>query len=186
MRRRLIIVAVSLIVVVIPAVIIIYAVNRSPQLQNTVLKVANVNRPSANVNPANANTITDPRASDRQAVTFTSRNFAERFGSESNQNNFANFVQAKAYGTTSFNASVERSIAQQRLTAKTTPYTGTITKALSISIGTLGKASTSVTVSTQRQETIDRTERVYYQDLILEMLKVGNDWKVNAASWKVS
>ncbi len=187
MRRRIIIIVASLVVLVVPAVLIILAVHRNPQLQNTVLKAANVNQTVANANTVtNTTPHVDPRASDRAAIIFVSRNFAERFGSTSNQNNFANFTQAETYGTVSFNQALDRGLAQQRLTLSTTPYTATVTKALSMSINTLSATTANVTVSAQRHETIDRTERTYYQDLILEMVKVGSDWKVNAASWKVS
>jgi len=187
MRRRIIVIIIAVLILVIPAVIALIIVKRSPKLQNVVLKVANVNT-VANTNSAAANVntvkVTDPQAKDRQAITFVSRNFAEQYGSGSNQNNFANLIDAETFGTPNFNTSLDRSIAQQKTTLKTTPFTSTITKALSITISGLTASTATVVVTTQRQETIDRSVRTYYQDLLLQMLKVGADWKVNGAGWK--
>ncbi len=186
MSRRLIIIISASVILIVPAIVIILLVNRNPKLQNTILKVANINQAVTNTTTTNTNTPANALAKDREAAVFVARSFAERFGSGSNQNNFSNLILAETYGTKSFNDSLNRSIAQQKLTLKTTPFQSTITKAMSISVGSFTTTSGHLTVTAQRQETIDRAVRVYYQDLILEMLKVGADWKVNAASWKVS
>lgn len=188
MRRRLIIISIAVLVLVIPSIVIVWLVNRSPRLQNAVLKVANVNT-STNTNSIASNTnttVSDPQAVDRAAVIYAARNFAERYGSESNQNDFANIVQAEAFCTDAYTAQLNATMAQQRLTLKTTPFTSTVTKALSISVTALTGSTANVTVGTQRQETIDRTERVYYQDLVVQVVKDGNSWKISGATWQSS
>lgn len=184
MRRRLIIIALALAALVVPTIVVVVIVKSNPKLQNAVLRVANVNQPTV-ANLANTNRVTAAADANRARVLFVARNFAEQYGSGSNQNDFANLVQAEQFGTAAFNSSLNASITQQRSTLKTTPYHSYVTRVIVLSIGSLSPTSATVTITTRRVETTDQTPKTYFQDLILVMQKVGTDWKVASAGWKV-
>ncbi|MBI2984262.1 MAG: hypothetical protein HYY50_01410 [Candidatus Kerfeldbacteria bacterium] len=186
MPRRLLIILIALAALIIPVLIVLIAVDRSPQLQNTVLKLSNTNQAASNTNAPAANGNTNaatPETAEATAIRFVARNFTETYGSGTNQNDYVHLTAAKSWGTKSFNDFLDRSAAQQRLTTATQPFHGIVTKALVLTISQQSSQTASLTVSTQRKETIDQKTEVYYQDLYLDLVKEGDDWKVNAASW---
>ena len=186
MNRRILYVAIGLVVLVVPAIVIAYLIHRSPSLQNTVAKLGNLNT-SANTNTtvtAVTPTANTNKNNDDVSITFVSRNFAETYGSGSNQNNFANVVEAEKWATANYKQFLNASIAQQKATLVTTPYHAFLTTALVIKINGQTEKTANVVVSTQRQETTDKTTKTYYQDLSVDLLKVGTEWQVNAAAWK--
>lgn len=188
MNRRLLFILIGLAVLVVPTVIAAVIINRSPKLQNTVLKLGNINTAkntngalASNTNTTNTN---NSVAVEQAQILFVSRNFAETYGSGSNQNNFSNITESEKWATKSYADFLERGIVQQRAGQKTSPYHEILTKVLVMNITKQSTATAAVTVSTQRQETTDRTPKVYYQDLLLDLIKVGAAWQVNAATWK--
>lgn len=186
MSRRLLIIILGALVLIGIAVAIIFVVNGNPDLQNQVLKIANVNTSNTNttnVNTALANTNASVSA-DVVAREFVGRNFAEAFGSGSSEDNFSNWQKTKPYTTDSFGAFLDRTQAQQRQINLTGPYHSYLTKSLVVTTTKLTTTTAAMTIGTQRQETIVSDTQVYYQDLLLDLIKVGSDWKVNAASWK--
>ncbi len=185
MPRRLIIIAAAFVTLVGVSVAVILIVRRSPTLQNTVSKLANL--------PTNANTSTVVRnvnsgqaaslEADRQRISYAARNFTERYGSGSNQNDFSHLVEAQAFVTKSYATVLRVQIAQGRLANVTVPYHGFVTKALVISFAKLTSTSAVVVISAQRQETTGADTKTYNQDLHVDLLKVGGAWQVNAAEW---
>lgn len=186
MPRRLILILSIAAVLVFVAIVIIFFVDRSPALQNTVLQIANVNTntaPPSNTNGdlPNTNATVDTELIKRE---YVARNFAESYGSGSSQDNFANWEKTKPFVTTSFSAFLDRTLNQQRQQNLSGPYHAYLTKALVVTTNSTTATTASMTIGTQRQETLDTTVTTYYQDLLLDLIKVGDDWKVNAASWK--
>lgn len=185
MPRRLIIVLIVFAALVIPTVILLFVVDRNPGLQNIVHQVTNTNGASnGNVNQPTTNTNASADNPDQTAVIYVSRNFAETFGSGNNENDFAHLVAAKIWGTQNFNQFLDRTITQGRLTEPTTPYHSFITKAVVIDVTKLAATTAAATIDTQRVELLDDKETVYYQKLLIDLVKVGDDWKVNAAFWQ--
>jgi hypothetical protein len=182
MRRRLIIIAIAVLVISVPALIAVIVVDRSPALQNTVLRLSNQSVANENVAVTNiaTNVATNP---DHASITYAARNFAEVYGSGTNQNNVAHYQQAKQWATADFSRFLDRLIAQERNTP-TTPFHRVISSALVVSITRQTPTIASVTIGLQRQETIDTTTKTYNQELHLDLIKVQTDWKVNAASWQ--
>lgn len=185
MPRRILIPLIAAAALILVSVLLVLTVNRSPQLQNQVRRIVNrTSNRNANANQT-VNTNTTPSTDEnRTTIAYVARNFAERYGSGTNQNDFRNVIEAETWGTKDFIDYLNRQIAQSRLSQPTTPYHGFITKALSVKISSLKTTSASVTVTTQRQETIGPTTKTYYQDLGLDFLKDGSTWKINAAAWK--
>lgn len=185
MRRRLLIMIVIAAVLVIGAIAVVFFVDRNPALQNSVLQIANINvntNSGVNTNqpPANTNTAADQDLVKRE---YAARNFTESFGSGTSQDNFANWEKTKPFVTDTFGAFLDRSLAQQRQANLTGAYRAYITKALVVTTTKSTATTASMTIGTQRQETIDTVTTTYYQDLLLDLVKVGDDWKVNAAAW---
>jgi hypothetical protein len=161
---------------------IILLVNKSPSLQNVVLKLSNT-ADETNANQlANQNTNPAPTETpEQQRLIYVARNFAEQFGSGTNQNNSANLREAQQWGTKNFNDYLNRQIALG--SCPSTPYRATVTKVLVVNITKQATTTAAVTIGAQREETIDQAVTTYTQNLLIDLLKQGDDWKVNAATW---
>src|SRR5688572_5307841 len=112
MRRRLIIAAIIFGALIIPAIILLFVVDRSPALQNAINGLNNAETNSTTNTVSNTNTETvDLELND---ITYVARNFAEVYGNESTENDFANLQDAQVWGTQSFNEFLNRTIALNR------------------------------------------------------------------------
>lgn len=183
MSRRILIIVIVAAVLIIPAVVVLWLVNRSPSLQNKVLQLANTNTTIVNINTnsaSNTNTVNNPEA---DAIKLTARNFAETYGSYNSQNNYANLTDAKAWSTIAFGAYLDRTAVQGQQQPAPAEYQATLTKAVVMKIAKQTAGTATVVVTTQRQDTAGQKVTTYYQDLTLELQKVGDNWLVNAASW---
>lgn len=187
MSRRLLFLIGAAVVLTGGAIALFIFVNRSPALQNTVLKLGNVNTANTNASTntnipaANTNTVVN---SDQVARDYAARNFAEAFGSGSSEDNFSNQLKAKPFATDSFNAFLERSLAQQRQINLAGPFHSFLTKSLVATTTRVATTTASMTIGTQRQETIADETKTFYQDLLVDLVKISGNWKINAASWK--
>ncbi len=120
-------------------------------------------------------------------VTVLSQTFAERFGTYSNDGNFQNIIDLYPQMTSLMADWAKDYVLKMRSQANKDGYEGATTRAISVSLNSLnldgGKAETMV--KTQRSEVKpgQPEPRVYYQDLRLELVKVGADWKVDGAYW---
>jgi hypothetical protein len=114
--------------------------------------------------------------------------FTERFGSFSNQTDFVNITDLKSAMTSSMAAWADKFIADAREQGTSTVYSGTTTRALTPTVEAFDeKAGTAtVRVGTQRRQDASGTVagEVYYQDIVLELIKVNGEWKVDSAEWQ--
>lgn len=183
MSRRLIIIAIALIVLIGGSVLVIWLVNRSPSLQNAVYRATNTKPVSSNTNTAIVDSNTAVVSPDISAIKFVARNFAERFGSWSNQNDASNLVAAKIYASPSYTKYLETQIQKTKATPVPAEYSGTISKALVFTFLKQTKAIASIQVSTQQEVTTGSTTVSKTRDLLIDLVKIGADWKVDAAVW---
>jgi len=110
------------------------------------------------------------------------RNFAERFGSFSTDSNYANLEEVKLFATEKMIAELDRIIADSQRAGS---FYGVTSKVLKVDIKEMDESQGLAVVSLQRQETkAGRPDLVYYQDLNLDLVKQGDDWKVDAAIWQ--
>lgn len=185
MRNRIIAVIIAIVVLVGLSLGLILLVRHNPKLQNTVYKITNTSAPTnaaANINlPANINA--PPISSDRVAITAVARNFTERYGSWSNENKGSNLVAAQAYGTKLFNNFLATQIAKEQSSPAAAEYQGVITTALAFHFETMTAANATVLVTTRQQVTTGAKTQLITKDILLIMLKVGSDWKINSAVW---
>lgn len=120
-------------------------------------------------------------------VEVLARSFVERYGSYSNQSNFENLENLYAFMTGRLRRESEAFVSKQRAVRTGVPavYAGTTTRVLSVK--TLAKSAGEATLRamTQRTETqAGNPPRVYYQDIELTMKNVGEEWRVDTATWK--
>lgn len=115
--------------------------------------------------------------------------FAERFGSFSNQTDFVNITDLKSAMTASMAAWADGYLADARAAGTdTTVYSGTTTRALKADIEAFDEnaGTATVRVGTQRRQDASGTAagEVYYQDIVIELIKVNGEWKADSAEWQ--
>lgn len=140
----------------------------------------------SNANAAPAEPAAPPSASaNLQRVGAA---FAERYGSFSSTGNFENLTDLAPFMTQSFAASTAGYVEGQRSRPRSGEYSGTTTRALSVTVDAIDESagSAEVTVNTQRrsQGATIASEQVYYQKLKLTFSRAGDSWLVAAATWE--
>jgi len=114
------------------------------------------------------------------------KTFGERYGSYSNESDFANLYDLMPLMTSSMQGDTEDLI--ERVVVADVYY-GITTRVLSTELveyeEELGYAT--MNVLTQREEAMGSPQNaeVKYQTLVLEMVKQGGTWKVNKATWEL-
>lgn len=162
---------------------VVIAVQKSPSLQNAVLKAANT---SVNINqaiPQNTNVTIVTPSPDRQSILFTARNFSELYGSYSNENDGSNLLAAQQYATTSY-TEVLRNQAITRQGTATKKYFGQVAKALAFNVSSQTATTATVLVSMQISTVNGTATATFTKDIQVDLIKTGGNWKVNAAVWK--
>ncbi len=127
-----------------------------------------------------------PQADQAAALRSVAVAFAERYGSYSNQNSFANLESLADIITLPMRINLQA--LQASGTAQVAPeYYGITTRALSISVGEYNEVTgqASLTVETQRQEARRTTinPNIFYQPLYLNLVRDQGKWKVDQATW---
>ena len=114
--------------------------------------------------------------------------FAERFGSYSNQANYANLEDLLPFMTETMQIWAKEKIAVASAGEIPTLYKGVTTRALSQLVISLDekKGVASVKVSTQWKELIGTSTnfKVYNQDLLITFAKDDTAWLVDSAVWQ--
>lgn len=130
------------------------------------------------------------RASSReileQQLIGTGGQFAERFGTYSNQSDFQNLIDLFPLMTDRMREATERTIEAARATSTPSTYVGVTTRAVTTAIASLdeGAGRATIRVSAQRvTQTGDAAPVAKYEILTLEFRKVQNVWKVDSAVW---
>ena len=118
------------------------------------------------------------------SLEVLARSFVERYGSFSNQSDFANLQELLPFMTGALRQDALARMA--RPASAGAAYAGTTTKALAIKEQKVSEASATFLITTQRRESTAQnpSARVYYQDIELTLLKIGEDWKVDRAAWQ--
>jgi len=132
-----------------------------------------------------------PEASDEQKekaqLGQLASAFSERLGSYSNQSNYENLIDLKAFMSENLQKWADSQISNGRINAGNSgPYFGLTTKALKTEMVSYDSEQAVFIVSTQRHEVVgaDFNDRVYYQDIELEMIKDSGVWVVERFTWK--
>lgn len=121
---------------------------------------------------------------EKQKVLNFSILFTERFGSFSNQGDYQNIKDVMPLMTTSMQEWAKGFIDDNGDFGAV--YVGTSTKVVSTNIKNidLGSGRAEIDIETQRIETrTGEEDKVYFQTLNVNLLKVGNDWLIDFAKW---
>lgn len=187
-RRNLLIGGAILLVLVMAGVVWWLVSQKSAPVTNTV----NTNTAVQNANVVVINTATNQAANTNAATTDEvtiirlANLFAERYGSYSSEAGFQNITDLKIYMTKKMQAISDSFVASQKSQTSAGTFYSTTTNALSTTVSSLTKVKATVRVSTQRRETganINGTS-TYYQVLVLDFAKDGENWLVDNASWQ--
>ena len=122
---------------------------------------------------------TEIRAPEGGAAVVAARNFAERFGSYSNQNPYDNIKQLFPLMTARLRATFPGAAA-----VTSDSYQGVESRVISIKVLQTSDVAARLTVTLQRSERdASLRVKVYYQDLALTLVKELNQWLVDSAQW---
>ncbi|KKW33015.1 MAG: hypothetical protein UY76_C0011G0011 [Candidatus Uhrbacteria bacterium GW2011_GWA2_52_8d] len=118
-------------------------------------------------------------------VVSLSKTFVTRYGSYSNEANFANLEDVLPLASVSFASELQNVIDTGVVPEG---YYGVSTSIVTVTVDEKDEAAgtAQVTVMTQREEAIGSTQNVTvkYQDVILLFVKEGDAWKVDSATWQ--
>lgn len=116
-------------------------------------------------------------------VKIFARIVVERYGTYSNQNNFANLYDLFPLMTEAFRTKTEALIAT--LKGQTTGgYAGVTTRALAASVEELTEARARLTVETQRETYPTHGAGTINKRATVHLQKVGDTWKVDEIRWE--
>ena len=156
--------------------------------------------PPSSFNKPNAGVLTDLQALNPNQETisadsqnnllFAATSFAERFGSYSNQSDYKNFAELDVFMTNTLSKWVNTTYIPQlkKKNSDTNIYYAIETKAISTQIQKMDETTgkSDVLIKTQRQE-FNKTitnPRVFYQNILLNLIKQDNQWKVDGVYWQ--
>lgn len=122
-------------------------------------------------------------ATGETVVKNLTKNFVERFGSYSLESNFSNFDEIEDLVTPTV-ASWLKTYPQDLRKKLPAGFTGVTTLALSQKVESLTDTEASLSVSTQREETVNGATRVYYQDMKVNLVFTNGQWLVDGAYWQ--
>lgn len=116
-------------------------------------------------------------------VVSLSKSFVTRYGSYSNEANFANLEDVLVLASVSFAAELQNTI---DTSVAPEAYYGVSTSIVTVKVNEQGETFSQVTVTTQREEAIGSPQNttVKYQDIILTFVMEDESWKVDSATWQ--
>lgn len=122
------------------------------------------------------------------AIVTTAERFTERFGTFTNQDNYQNFENLKAYATRDMQTWLATFASEQKndLAATNIAFYGVTTKALTAKILTARPDTIQILINTKREEVTDQSDsaKTSYQNILIEMRRVDDDWKVQSAQFQ--
>lgn len=122
------------------------------------------------------------------AIIKTAERFTERFGTYTNDPNYQNLDNLKRYATPQMQNWMDNYIHEQEkeFQEKNLAFYGITTTTLISKILESHPDMIRILTNTKREEITDQTEtsRVIYQNIIVEMVRVDDDWKVNFAEFQ--
>lgn len=129
-------------------------------------------------------------AEDKAAasVAVVAKNFAEIYGSYSNQSNYSNLEAVLPLLASRYRAEIADALQNFRASYKPSEiYEGTTTVVLSSATESLNDVAGMATVLVKTQRKISQgTQASYtvkYQDIRLDLIKEGGNWLVDNAKW---
>ena len=126
---------------------------------------------------------------DKDDLTRMAKSFTERFGSFSNQSNFANILDLKLFMSDKMKRWADDYVFKHRVDNDSEIYYGITTKAIGSTVIDWNDdaGSGQVLINTRRREatssTLNSTD-AFSQDVIINFVKEKGAWKVDSAFWQ--
>jgi len=134
---------------------------------------------------------TKPQVTETEAGKQTStvlslaEKFAEAYGTFTNRDKFTNITDLYSYMTDEMKPAKERFVEQSlEHQDPKAPFYGITTKVLASKILWQDDSECGVLVVTRREETTSQENKKRYQNILIEVEKINNEWKVNMATWQ--
>ena len=194
-RRNIIIISAIVVLIIAVVVVIVLTLLNRPSPQPSLINInpseiiVPDNLPQSSAGPSDSDTEATPETNLEAQVKTLATSFAERFGSYSNQSNFTNLNDLYSLMTVRMKTWADNyKTSQSSQLAGQDGYYGVTTVALISKVNSLNESSgrAQVLVTTQRQEDRGGTQnpKVSYQDILIDLVKTPEGWKVDAATWQ--
>jgi len=149
----------------------------------------NININAVSLPPVYANLTPEEQEKEKKQseVLFFAMPFTERLGTYSNQSNFANLDELQPLMTEKMNNWVQNTYkVELRNKYATLKYYGVETKGISSQFNSMNDSNAEVMVKTQRSEYVYSPDnpRIFYQNIILKLIKNNDSWIVDGAYWQ--
>lgn len=184
MKRFFLIVGIALGIAVVALAIVLWRNRGSQPATNT----GNTNTVVSNVNEAPPPTVQESEAlKERGVATALAVLFTERYGSYSSETLGTNVDELASFMTDRVKGTAQNYVRQEQARLARAPATvSVVTKALSPTLTAFQSGRTaSFSVGVQREEQIRGEQAVITRPtLLLLLVKQGDQWKVDEATWR--
>lgn len=121
--------------------------------------------------------------SNSSDLVSLSKTFVTRYGSYSNEANFANLTDVMPLMTSSFAADTQTLLDSFEAQEE---YYGVSTRVITVDVQEENEGTARVVVTTQREESVGSPQNttVKFQDIVLTFVKEDGMWKVDSAIWQ--
>lgn len=157
--------------------------NDTPTTTNGLSASTDVTAPAPNPLFPDLEPVVSEGGDQRLLARQSAEIFAERYGSWSNQESFANLRDVLPTMTPSFRAETQAYLDAQGVTPPAEVYEGVTSTKLSSTLDSFDDTSATVRVRMQREKTDSNGTTVVYEDLILDLESAGGNWLVDSAEW---
>lgn len=121
------------------------------------------------------------------AVRQVAMTFTERFGSFSSEGQYVNLTDLYPLMTERYQRQTETEVARLRARPGSAAFAATSTVVINVTVDLPnGETSTSGTARVMTQRTAasgTQAPRTYGQEITVKLVKVGEDWRVDGATW---
>lgn len=160
--------------------------NNKININSSDLNNINAINSNENINSSIAAPVNANDAEEKKNILSLAKNFTERFGTYSNQNESSNLVALKSLMTPDMQVWADKLIAANKEKPNDLYYS-VITTATTIELTQYDAANNTanVVVGTIKQETkgLPVKKNEYQEKLEIELKKVDGFWKINSAYW---
>lgn len=188
-NRTIYVTAAVVIVVIMVALVVWYQFFRDDTVVVNLNTTATTNDETVAVVNATVNaTSTVPEADPEQKsealqLERLAKLFTERFGSYSTDAHYQNILDLRPYMTNKMQVWAEDYVNVQLARGEEATLNRIVTTVASTQKQSIANTQASMRLSTQRIESGDN-EETYYQEIVLNFVKDGEDWLVDSATWQ--
>jgi len=187
-NRKIYIIAAVVIVVILIGVFVWYQFFQDDTVTNQNVTVttnnANIAVVNATVNATPAVSGVDAELkSDALQLERLAKLFTERFGSYSTDAEYQNILDLRPYMTNKMQVWAEDYVKIQLAREENTTMNRIVTIVASTQEQSVAGIQASMRLSTQRTES-GTNEETYYQEIVLDFIKDGQNWLVDSATWQ--